>query len=83
MKLKNRNIAFIGGGRITEIIIDNLINTETISANQIIISDPDKKRLKILSEKFAILKAKDNQDAVNRGDFIFTLLVLYKTQRYL
>ena len=46
MMLKNKQIAFIGGGHITEIIVGNLIRTQTVSPDQIIVSDPDKNRLK-------------------------------------
>lgn len=48
MTLKNKQIAFIGGGHITEIIVGNLIRTQTVSPDQIIVSDPDKDRLQTL-----------------------------------
>ena len=71
MSLKNKTIAFIGGGHITEIIVGNLIRTETVSPDRIIVSEPDKDRLQKLCEKYALGKAADNTDAVTRGDFIF------------
>jgi len=71
MALKNRKIAFIGGGHITEIILGNLTRTEILLPDQLIVSDPNKKRLEALHETYDIMMAKDNQDAAIRGDFIF------------
>ena len=71
MMLKNKQIAFIGGGHITEISAGNLIRTQTVSPDQIIVSDPDKNRLQTLCERHALGMAIDNIDATNRGDFIF------------
>jgi pyrroline-5-carboxylate reductase len=71
MTLNNKQVAFIGGGHITEIIVGNLIRTQTVSPDRIIVSDPDKDRLQTLCSKHSIETAVDNIDAVNRGDFIF------------
>ena len=40
MTLKNRFIAFIGGGQITEIILSNLTRTDKIDPHRLIVSDP-------------------------------------------
>jgi len=71
MALKERRVAFIGAGHITRIIVDNLIATGTVSSRNLIASDPDKARLKRLSERCQIAMAQDNCDAVKRGDFVF------------
>ena len=71
MTLKQRKIAFIGGGHITKIIVENLIRTETAIPEQLIVSDPNKKCLETLQSNYGIVAAKNNLDAVAKGDFIF------------
>lgn len=71
MALQERRVAFIGAGHITTIILDNLIETGTVSPRNLIASDPDKGRLQRLSERCQIAMAQDNCDAVKRGDFVF------------
>ena len=55
MSRLNRNIAFIGGGHITSILIENLLHTKTMSPERLFVSDPDKERLKNLKMKFGFL----------------------------
>jgi pyrroline-5-carboxylate reductase len=71
MNLKNKQIAFIGGGHITEIIVGNLIKTQTVSPDQIIVSDPDKDRLQNVCNRHSLKTARDNIDATDRADYIF------------
>lgn len=71
MALKNKKIAFIGGGHITEIIVGNLTRTQTALPDQLIVSDPNKERLKTLCREYSLVMAKDNPDAVNKGDCVF------------
>jgi len=71
MTLEQRKIAFIGGGHITNIIIDNLTRIQTVKPEQLIVSDPDKERLETLQSNYGIVAAKNNLDAVAKGDFIF------------
>lgn len=71
MALKQRKIAFIGGGHITHIIIENLTRTQTVKPEQLIVSDPAKERLETLKSTYGIGTATDNLDAVSKGDFIF------------
>ncbi len=71
MALEHKKIAFIGGGHITEIIVENLTRTQTALANQLIVSDPNRDRLETFCAKYSLLMAKDNIDAVNQGDFVF------------
>jgi pyrroline-5-carboxylate reductase len=70
MVLENNSIAFIGGGHITEIIASNLKNANKALPKQLVVSDPDKKKLNRLHKKYDIFMAKDNLDAVSKGDFV-------------
>jgi pyrroline-5-carboxylate reductase len=71
MSLDERRLAFIGGGHITNIIIDNLVKAEKVYTQRLIVSDPDKKKLQRLYDKYVITISDDNLDTVNQGDFIF------------
>ena len=71
MALDERRLAFIGGGHITTVIIDNLVRADKIYTHRLIVSDPDKKKLQQLYNKYEITLADDNPDAVSKGDFIF------------
>jgi hypothetical protein len=67
MALDERRLAFIGGGHITTIIIDNLVRAEKAYTHRLIVSDPDKNKLQKLYNKYEITMADDNPDAVNTG----------------
>jgi pyrroline-5-carboxylate reductase len=71
MILKDRNIAFIGGGHITEIILGNLIGTGTVPPGNMTVSDPVRERLDHLRDRFGIQPSPSNADAVGFGDFVF------------
>jgi len=71
MTLDHKQIAFIGGGHITEIIIDNLTGTELISPEQLIVSNPTRARLEALHDRYSVVMATNNQDAASKGDYIF------------
>lgn len=71
MTLTDRRIAFIGGGRITEIIVSNLVKTDKIKSSRLIVSDPVTAKLETLREKYGILIADDNLEALQAADFIF------------
>ncbi|UCE39899.1 MAG: pyrroline-5-carboxylate reductase [Candidatus Aminicenantes bacterium] len=71
MSIKNKPIAFIGGGHITEIILENLTTSKVVAPENLIVSDPDKVRLEKLNQKFSVQKTADNTEAVNWGDFVF------------
>ena len=71
MALDERKLAFIGAGHITNVIVDNLVRAEKVYTHRLIASDPDKKKLQRLYDKYEIVMAEDNIDAVDRGDFIF------------
>ena len=71
MALDEKRIGFIGAGHITKIILDNLIKTEKLRSHRLIASDPEKTKLQQLSDKYKIVMANDNVEAVGKGDFIF------------
>lgn len=71
MAIDERKLAFIGAGHITNVIVDNLVRAEKVYTHRLIASDPDKNKLQRLYDKYEIVMAEDNLDAVNRGDFIF------------
>ena len=71
MTLKQRTIAFIGGGHITGIILENLTRSGKISTNRLVVSDPDLQKLESLQEKFSVQTAESNQQALDAADFIF------------
>jgi pyrroline-5-carboxylate reductase len=71
LSIKNRKIGFIGGGHITEIILDNLITSRVVDPDNLIVSDPDGNRRDKLSEMFLVQTIPDNSEAVAWGDFVF------------
>ena len=71
MALKNRTIAFIGGGHITEIIVSSLTKTDGINPHSLIVSDPIKEKGQHLKTTYGLSIAEDNLAAVSTGDFIF------------
>ena len=71
MVLKQRTIAFIGGGHITSIIVENLTRSKKTIGSQLIVSDPDARKLESLQKEFAIRTADSNREAVDAADFIF------------
>lgn len=68
---KNRSIAFIGGGQITEIIVENLTGSEVVSPEHIIVSDPSADRCDLLARRFSVSTTPDNGEAVRHADLIF------------
>jgi pyrroline-5-carboxylate reductase len=71
MALKQRTIAFIGGGHITSIILENLTRSGKTTGSQLVVSDPDLQKLESLQKKFAVQTADSNQQALDAADFIF------------
>jgi pyrroline-5-carboxylate reductase len=71
MSLKNRRIAFIGAGHITEIIVSNLAKAANIVPQHIIASDPVAEKPAKLKAKYGISIAEDNREAVYTADFVF------------
>ena len=71
MSLKERSIAFIGAGHITEIIVSNLAKAKNIIPRQLIVSDPVEEKPAKLQEKFGVSIAEDNLEAVYAADLVF------------
>ncbi len=71
MSIANKPIAFIGGGHITEIIIENLAHSKTVSPERLMVSDPDAGRRDLLSRSFSVQTTPDNGEAVLHGDYVF------------
>ena len=71
MTIKNRTIAFIGGGHITEITLSNLTKTDRRVPRRLIVSDPVPEKGQQLKKAYGISLAEDNMAAVLAGDFIF------------
>lgn len=71
MSVANITIAFVGGGRITEIIIENLIKSQTVLAEQMIVSDPNLQRCGFLAKTYSVKTTQDNLKAAGDGDVIF------------
>lgn len=70
-QLKHKRLAMIGGGHITEIILDNLIENKAISLDQVIVSNRGTEKLLHLESKFGIETTPDNLVAIQQGDLIF------------
>lgn len=71
MALKNRTIAFIGGGHITEIILSNLTKKDRAVARQMIVSEPVREKGQHLKKAYGVTVARDNIEAVSTADIIF------------
>lgn len=71
MPLKERSIAFIGAGHITEIIIANLTGADNIIPHHLIACDPIRSKLEKLRTEYGISIAADNLEAVDMADFVF------------
>jgi pyrroline-5-carboxylate reductase len=71
MALKQRTIAFIGGGHITSIILENLTRSGKTTGSQLVVSDPDLQKRQSLQKKFSVQTTESNQQALGAADFIF------------
>ncbi len=71
MALQQQTIAFIGGGHITRIIVENLTRSKKIAGRRLVVSDPDARKLEALQKEFAVQTADSNRQAVDAADFIF------------
>jgi len=67
----DKKVSFIGGGHITDILLENLLQNNLISPNNVFVSDPQKDKLEKLQKKYSINKAINNLESVNVGEFIF------------
>jgi pyrroline-5-carboxylate reductase len=71
LSIEGKRIAFIGGGHITEIILEILTKSGVVSPENLFVSEPDSIRREKLSGRFLIQTTSDNTEAVDWGDVIF------------
>ena len=71
MALQDRTIAFIGGGHITRIIVENLIQSKKTAGRQLVVSDPDSQKLEVLQKKFDVQITTSNLEALEAAGFVF------------
>jgi len=71
LSIENKPIAFLGGGHITEIIIENLTHSKTVSPQHLMVSDPDAGRRDLLTRLFSVQTTPDNREAILHGDYVF------------
>jgi pyrroline-5-carboxylate reductase len=71
MALQDRTIAFIGGGHITSIIVENLVQSNKMAGRQLVVSDPDPQKLEVLQKKFDVQTTARNLEAVEAAGFVF------------
>jgi pyrroline-5-carboxylate reductase len=64
-------IAFLGGGHITEILVENLTGSGVAAAGRMTVSDPDRKRLETLAGAYGVATTSDNREAAGRSDLVF------------
>ncbi len=68
--LKNKKIAFIGGGMMGGAIIHALVENIKHPAQAICASDPNGKRLQFLQSRYGIRVTDDNREAVSGADMV-------------
>ena len=71
MAQQDCTIAFIGGGHITTIIVENLIQLKKTAGRQLVVSDPDPQKLEMLQNKFDVQTTASNIEAVKAAGFVF------------
>ena len=69
-QLKHKRIALIGGGHITEIILDNLIANQTLLPEQVIVSNRSGGKLRHLESRFGVTTTLNNLVAIQQADLI-------------
>jgi pyrroline-5-carboxylate reductase len=71
LSISDKTIAFIGGGHITEIIIESLARQKIVIPGSLMVSDPDAKRLEYLAHTFSVQTTPHNTEAAEKGDILF------------
>ncbi len=66
----NPTIAIIGSGKMGEIITYRLLETKFTTASNIITTDHDENRLKLIEDKFGVQTSTDNTIAVEKADIV-------------
>ncbi|MBI4399489.1 pyrroline-5-carboxylate reductase [Candidatus Micrarchaeota archaeon] len=63
-------VAIIGAGRMGEALATGLVASRTVNAKKIVLSDPDKQKLKNLKRRLGIAIANSNKEACRKGNLI-------------
>ena len=64
-------VSFIGGGKITEILLSNMTAKSVVDPSRVVVSDPSEARLAELKARFGVGTASSNREAAEKGDFVF------------
>jgi pyrroline-5-carboxylate reductase len=70
MSLKNKTIAFLGGGNMGEALIRGLLTAKTVTPSQIVVTDVRPERLDSVAKTFGIRTTGDNMKAVADADIV-------------
>ena len=68
--LKGVRVSFLGGGHITEILLENLLGNRVIAAEQVVVSSRGLERLTQLHARFGMAIMQDNVAAVRDADVV-------------
>ncbi len=68
--MENMQVAFIGGGHITEIILSSLKHRKLIPPERLVVSDRDAARLDHLAQNFGVRTTPSNVEAAQQGNLV-------------
>ena len=66
----NKNITFIGGGKMTNAMVSGILKSKTYTNKQITISDKNENKNKLLQKKWNVKKNINNYDSVINSDIV-------------
>ena len=67
----NKNIGFIGCGKMGQAIIEGMLKTGIVQSENMIVSTSRVKTLKIIEQKYNIKGSLHNQEIAEFADFLF------------
>ncbi|MCC2641780.1 MAG: proC [Nitrospira sp.] len=65
-----KDIAFIGGGHMSEALIAGLSRQKLLTPERVTVSDPQASRRELLASRFGVITVADNENAANKADII-------------
>jgi pyrroline-5-carboxylate reductase len=68
--LKEKILAFIGGGNMAEALIKGAINAHLVASNQILVTDIVPQRLEYLQKTYRIVPVSENRQAVEKAGIV-------------